>query len=255
MLRKIIALGFALLKKFLTVLKNKSLLLVFLSSLLLGLSFSRYNLGFLAWFALCPFLLAIENKNWQKRILLFFVLGALSFFLIIFWLVHVSFLGLVATSIYLGLWFGFFGIFSLPASRPFALLVTPLSWVLLERMRGIFFNGFGWGVIAYTQHKNIWLIQIADKIGIGGISFLIVFINVVICRAIKNFKQEKTLRKSQRQIAVSLILFMIIYFYGGFCLQKKFPGIDLSVSVIQGNIQQEKKWDPVFRHIKVSQTN
>ena len=76
---------------------------------------------------------------------------------------------------------------------PLALSV-PMVWVALEYMRmhfptgfpflkplGLYqMIGFGWYFLGYTQHANLWLIQIADLGGVYLVSFVVAAINGMI---------------------------------------------------------------------------
>lgn len=50
---------------------------------------------------------------------------------------------------------------------------VPAVWVCSEFARSLFFSGFSWELLGYTQYRNLTLIQIADLTGVYGISFLL----------------------------------------------------------------------------------
>ena len=83
-------------------------------------------------------------------------------------------------SAYLALYFGLFGFLYRfireRVSIPYIILI-PIVWVAIECFRSIGFWGFPAGVLGYSQYQNIYLIQIADIVGVLGISFLLVFVN------------------------------------------------------------------------------
>lgn len=52
---------------------------------------------------------------------------------------------------------------------------VPAVWVCSEFARSMFFSGFSWELLGYTQYRNLTLIQIADLTGVYGLSFLLAF--------------------------------------------------------------------------------
>jgi apolipoprotein N-acyltransferase len=70
-------------------------------------------------------------------------------------------------------------------------LAVPVAWVALEYARmhfptgfpflkplGLYqMIGFGWYFLGYTQHANLWLIQIADLGGVYAVSFVVAAVN------------------------------------------------------------------------------
>ncbi len=236
------ALGRGLIKNY-PALKLNQIISTVLSAAMLSLAFSRLNLGILAWFALVPYFLAINKKPLAQRLFLSFIFGYSFFLGTIYWLIHVSLAGMLILCLYLSM---YFLIFSLPIKRlgPFtAILLIPLIWVLLEFCRSYFLTGFGWGLIGYTQFKNLCLIQIADKTGVWGISYLVVLVNASIALF---FSQPKGFKEKKYVFFIPALLLVFVYGYGFIKLHKKFPGIDASISVIQASIPQEEKWDPEY---------
>jgi apolipoprotein N-acyltransferase len=55
----------------------------------------------------------------------------------------------------------------------------PAVWVCSEFARSMFFSGFSWELLGYTQYRNLALIQIADLTGVYGVSFLLAFSSYV----------------------------------------------------------------------------
>lgn len=145
-------------------------------------------------------------------------------------------------SLYTALFFKLYAVFKrkLPLSlQPF---VFASFWGLLEIIRANFLTGFPWMLIAYTQHNFLSLIQHVKTFTVYGIGFLIVFINISLLICL----QEKT---SKRFIPVLLSVIVVAYLvYSGQerinYLKETFKKAkSFSLSGVQGNIDQSKKWD------------
>ena len=89
------------------------------SAVLLTLSFPTFDLGFLAWFGLVPFFIAVKGKSLRMALTLSYLLGSAFFFGVFFWINSVKGLNLLHYAVlgfYLGLYFplsDFFSILSL----------------------------------------------------------------------------------------------------------------------------------------------
>jgi len=212
------------------------------SSLLLILSFPNFNLSYLAFIGFVPLFFAIENKSPKKAFLISYICGFLFYLGVLYWLYHVTIIGLIILCLYLAIYFGIFGLFTLHVTRYtlhkpvlLQLFTIPASWVFLEYIQAHLFTGFGWALLGYSQYKNIPLIQIADFSGVYGVSFVIMMVNYAFYRAFK---------KSFLEVAVAVMVLAAVFGYGIIMENSEEPGKDIRVSVIQGNIPQELKWDP-----------
>jgi len=168
----------------------------------------------------------------------------------IYWLVHVTLPGLIILVLYLALYFGVFG-WILSAIRyplsAFNLLFIPSVWVLLEFIRSHLFTGFPWALLGYSQYLNLPFIQIADITGAWGVSFLVMMVNVLVYKVIGH--RSWVIGKKQNLLLAILLLFLSLG-YGIYKLHLSPITYHLSpikISVIQGNISQELKWNKSSR--------
>jgi len=231
---------------------SHQLLFAVVSALLLILSFPPFNIWILAWIAFIPLFFALEGQKPLKAFSTAYLAGFLFFLGTIYWLIHVTLPGMVAVVAYLALYFGFFGLIMslIPPPRwdPTAtvrerLLLIPAAWVTLEWARSYLFTGFGWALLGYSQSYNLPIIQIADITGTYGASFLIMIFNIAVFFAIKNFRNKKD---SFFPVIAAAILIITALGYGSIRLNNIFTGEKLKVSVAQGNIPQDQKWDERF---------
>lgn len=217
------------------------------SAVLLILSFPNFNLWPLAWVALVPLLYAIEGQKPSRAFLKAYICGVIFFSGTVYWLIHVTMLGMILAVLYLALYFGLFGlaVSLIPRRTAFdTIFVIPVIWVATEWLRANLLTGFGWVLLSHSQSHTLPVIQIADIFGAYGVSFLIAMVNAAVYVAFTNRKKREYFEFPI--LIVTMILFTSLL-YGSFRLKNIFPGDVIKVSVIQGNIPQDKKWDQNFR--------
>jgi len=238
--------------------------LAILSGVLLAFAYPVFNLEFLAFLAFVPLFIAIKNSGPRRAFFISYLTGLVFFAITIYWLIHVTLIGLILLVLYLALYFGIFGfLFKLvtgePANR--RTISVPLIWVLLEYLRSMLITGFGWVFLGYSQYLNLPFIQIADITGVWGVSFLVMLVNVAIYNLLarkypchpegmKCPKDLKVLRFAQNDILLPFVLLLVSLTYGYYRLYLQPIASDLQpirISLIQGNIPQYQKWDENFR--------
>lgn len=227
----------------------KDIFLCIVSGLLLALPFTCGTLWFCAWIGFLPVFFSLNNKSLPEAALLFFITGIVFWSATIYWLVHVTLAGTIVLIIYLAVYFAAFGLIIRPAtrqSRPCALLFIPSVWVLLEYVRGHCLTGFPWALLGYSQYLNLPVIQIADITGAYGVSFLVVLVNAALVEMLWSARTRQAARFATTVIVVSLILIPALYYgYRSISFRHALPEDRqaIRVSVIQGNVPQEMKWD------------
>ena len=229
---------------------RRLVILPLLSAILLTLSYPAFNLSFLAWFALIPMLVAIRGEKPWQAFFTGYITGFMFFAAALYWVGYVAIIGVVILAFYLAFFFGIFAVgvdllamqFKKPRIR-FAILVSCL-WVAVELLRSNLFTGFGWALLGHTQWETLPIIQIADVTGAYGVSFLIIFTNVLISSKIK--KKIKGHMPEPRYLAFLVIVLIAAAIYGYYKVDQKSEGETVKVSVIQGNIPQSEKWDERF---------
>lgn len=238
-----------------------------ISGILLVLIFPKADLYLLAWIALVPFLVSLYGKKPRQAFVSGFLLGIPYFFGTLYWIYHsinyyggISFVGSISIVLlfcfYLSLYTGIFGfIFSaiIQNTKLPILIIAPVLWVVIEFIRSYAFTGFPWSSLGYSQYKFLRIIQIADITGIYGISFLIVSINGAISDAILLKKRVNIIPlfpKYQFYLWLSslFIVLLLSIIYGQIKLSQDRPGKTITASIIQGNIDQNKKWDSSYQN-------
>lgn len=233
-----------------------------LSGFLLVLAFPTYDQWWLSWVALVPLLISLYGKSPKYGFLLSFVCGLLFFPGVFSWILEVPSYKLVHHAIlglYLGSYFGVFGLaFSSIAQRcglTTVLFAAPFIWVSLEYIRSsIPLLALPWALLGHSQHENLLFIQLSSFTGAYGVSFMIVLVNATVAAIVltsihrlNNHKPASFKTPSRRRtisiMVATLALVGLALLYGKETLSDPFFEERVRVSVVQGNIEQSKKWD------------
>ncbi|NWF98370.1 MAG: apolipoprotein N-acyltransferase [Nitrospirae bacterium] len=238
-----------------------------ISGILLVMCFPKPDFYLLAWVAMVPFLISLYNKEPKQSFVSGFFLGIPYFFGTLYWIYYsinhyggISFSGsiflVILLCLYLSLYTGLFAfIFSVAIQNTKlpGLIIAPIFWVVIEFIRAYAFTGFPWSSLGYSQYKFLSIIQIADITGIYGISFLIMSLNGAISDIIllkKRINNIPLFPKYQFYFwLISLVLvFILSIIYGQIRLSQDRAGKTITASIIQGNIEQDKKWDSSYQN-------
>lgn len=225
-----------------------------LAGLLLAGAFPPLSWSPVGFFALIPLLLVAEQRPFASgfvaglgffapllywlNIVMTTYGGLAPFFSVVAWLMLCAFL-----SLYFGatLWLAFL------FQRRFRveLIVTlPLVWVAAEYLRGHLFSGFPWGLTGYAAIDMPNLRQAADLLGVYGLSWLFVLVNCAGYLLIRHPGQRPT----RLALAFTSLVLAACWLYGAQPRPQNQAGQKtLQVGLIQGNIEQQHKWDPAFR--------
>ncbi|MEE9524331.1 MAG: apolipoprotein N-acyltransferase [Thermodesulfovibrionales bacterium] len=239
----------------------------FVSGLVLPFAFPGRDLFFLAWFCLVPFIIYLTECPRQIAFKAGLIFGIPFFFGTQYWIYYsinhygnlnlvLSILIILLLCLYESLYIGLFGVLLnyITKRSPFPLVLTaPVIWVCLEYARGIIITGFPWSFIGYSQYKLLPLIQISDLTGIYGISFLIVAVNSIMADFVLLAKRRRRIPlyptvPTYLGASLLLIVFICTLSYGYYRLKESDEGKTLKVAVIQGNIEQDKKWDKQYQN-------
>jgi len=172
------------------------LLLLLSGALLFALSFPNfmYRWGFplLAWFALIPVFLLIHRIGFLKSMLYGALYGYFAYSLFNFWLAKFNPTSFVVVpmiyAVYFIFWFPVFKWADWAFPR-WGYLLQLVFWLAFEIFRTRGFLGYSYGIMGYSQYKNLSLIGIADLTGVLGVSMLVVFPSLWIARYLR-FRRE-----------------------------------------------------------------
>lgn len=222
----------------------------------------------MAWGSLIPLFYVIDKGTRKEAVRGGLIAGFVFFTLLLYWVTNSMtnygglprFVGVIILSVlaaYLAIYFALFGwILSLfpEESSHIKWFAAPLAWVALELIRGTILTGFPWGLIGYSQFDNLTLIQISDITGVYGVSFLVLIVNISLYLCVSNLKDRK---RNRRLVFFYLIVTTTLMggsaLYGRKKIKEYNPeaGEPFKVALIQGNIEQNMKWDPAYKNLIV----
>ncbi|MGD0884366.1 MAG: apolipoprotein N-acyltransferase [Thermodesulfovibrionales bacterium] len=238
-----------------------------LSGSLLMLCFPTFDLSPLAWIALAPLLVSLWDKKPKEAFMSGMLAGIFYFFGTLYWISHsITYYGSVPLvlslffvfllCLYLSIYPGIFAlIFShkIRTTRLPALLLAPVFWVSLEFVRSYALTGFPWSSIGYSQYRFLYGIQVADITGIYGVSFLVIAVNGAIADIFISRKRIAEMplfpvRQAFISYFIMSAVIIAVFSYGYWRLHEHRQGNSVRVSVIQGNIEQDMKWEPAYQN-------
>lgn len=260
--------------------RKKNVLAISCGLLLTG-AFPKIGIDWLAWIALVPLLLSLRNVSWKERFRLGFTAGLVHYMTLVYWVaytmkiygelpLYVCIPVLFLFAAYLALCIAGFSLLTGLWNNPLVyILMVPVSYTAAEYIRSFLFTGIPWELLGYSQFNRLYLIQMSDIFGVYGVSFLIVLTNAVISSVslylIGNIPERKVRLHVAGQpctpeipkrlaVAAPILLILIlgmVCFYGKWRTDLTDRQIAASRSVtatiVQGNIDQDKKWDPAFQ--------
>ena len=228
------------------------MLLVVVSGALTALAFPKFDLSFLCWISLIPLFFALHNKS-AKQSFVLGLLGGIAFnAILIYWIpavpahygslsIGMSLLVYAVFVFYLALFWALFcwSFAQIKKTFPrFIFLLAPFLWVGFEYILTHLLTGFPWGLLGYTQHNNLWFLQLASLTGIYGLSFILVLFQSL-------FVYSITYRR-RAPFFLALLLVVLLHFAGWSIMKNHPPGKDsFQAAVIQGNVSSEIAWDQI----------
>ena len=213
------------------------------------------------------FLLGTGSTSWKRAFRLGWLCGLAGASACLYWLaipVH-DFGGLpwalaAPCPLLMGAYIGLYG--GLFAALAHALRGEPawrkgvalgLGWYLMECFRGWFFTGFPWITLASAFTPWTPVIQLASVIGAYGLGGLLAGLSCLCAEGILRARHPHALRRHWLPaLGGSLAGMSLIVAFGVFSLVSAPSGRQgLWVSLEQGNLDQNVKWEPTMQRLTV----
>jgi apolipoprotein N-acyltransferase len=122
------------------------------------------------------------------------------------------------------------------------------AWVAHEYLRGIVFSGWSWNALGSALHAKLVVIQIAEFTGVAGLSFMVVFTNVILLATVRRFILETQVKPMRPHFDLTLTMAGIIGVmgFGLHALNVRRESKPLNVALVQPNIPREEKFTVEF---------
>ncbi len=257
--------------------------LAFLSGLLFVLSFPKFGHPAFAWIALTPLIVAIAlevgappkvsssgavaSTGWRaglsmlgaRTVWLGLIAAAVYFGGTLYWVVIVvdtfGGLGLPAAMVVgvlmvasLAIYPALFGWLAGRALRTLGVAgvwLTPFLWVATEWLRATIGFAFPWVFLGASQARVLPLVQSASVVGVYGLSWIVALVSAA----------AAAVTLSQRRVhlwgAAAVAAFLVIIVLGGAMRLRASAllreGTVFRVGLVQGDVEQDQKWNPAYR--------
>jgi len=220
------------------------------SGLLTALAFPKFSLAFLAWVSLIPLFILIFRSSPKRSFWLGLLAGGSFYGLLLYWIPAVpahygglspafSLLADIVLVLVLSLFWAMGCLILSKVSRQWPVvgfLLAPFVWVAQEYAVTLIFTGFPWGLLGYSQHADLWLIQTATLTGVYGVSWIMIFFQSSL---VFSFQRKKPL-----PAALGLAVLILAHAAGLVALSRPQPGSDsFQAAVIQGNVSSDISWN------------
>ncbi len=232
------------------------------SGLLLTASFPKLDWEFLAWIAFVPLFWALKDKTPIASFKLGFITGLTHYLTLLYWIsgvmttyghlpVVLGWVILFLMVAYLSLYPSLFAamVSQLRTRSPSYVWSAPFLWVGLEYIRAFLLSGFPWENLGYSQYNRLHLIQVSDMFGVYGVSAVIIGVNTALFEFLEAIGQKRGI--SWKPTIVVAFVLVAFFSYGAWRITwvdtaaKAAP--KQAVALVQGNIDQSKKWVASFQ--------
>lgn len=210
--------------------------------------------------ALVPLLHGIQDCTKKQAAVKALVAGMVYHLLLLYWIVialgrygglgwYITLPTLGLLSLYMSLYFvmAIIAYRYLVRNQSFILTLwlLPCVWVGLDWVRSFLFSGFPWMDLGYNLWNFPRLIQIADLFGHYGLTFLLVMTNVLLTLILIS----RTHSRSRGGLIFPVLLLLVgATLYSNMAWKQELNNLTqaprVKIGIVQGNIDQSKKWLP-----------
>lgn len=221
--------------------------------------FNHETHGALFLFPLFSFVVVIPllafslETSFKRAMINCYLFGITASFTQFYWLVNVMIeglwiviiLGLCILTLYIALLYllyGFLYRWLVKTFGSFSIILFPAVWIIVEYVRTLGDMSFPWALNGYALSPVLPIAQLASITGIYGLSFLIIYANIIIWEILKAIPKNYFSRTLKIHLSVFVILVLCITIWGSLRLhQYANPDKTVRISLIQNNIDQ-KNW-------------
>jgi apolipoprotein N-acyltransferase len=230
-----------------------------LTVVLLVLSFPPYHFPEFAYACLAPGVFwAYLRPRFKVYAWTLLAAQAVAWTINLSWLHPVTWVGLFLLGPIVGAWTGVWYLaawWTMPRMvgrrtpvRLVAMLGLAGVWVIIEWTRTWFLGGFPWMPLAATQWERISVLQIAAYTGAGGVSFVIVAVNIAFAaygnRLFREGRRGLGRRSQEFLLAMFLLLGCLSVLVQETTHRDRFTVPFAKVAFVQPDVPAMVKWDP-----------
>lgn len=231
-------------------------LLLVLAGVTLAMAFPSADWHVTAWWAVVPMLVIAVRVSPRAALAWGWLFGSIFFVVLLRWLnftfqVYSAIPGPMVwaptalLAAYCGLFVGgvAWGVswIGVRLSTAAGLAAAPFLWVAGEWLRGHLFGGFPWGTLAYTQYRQLPVIQIAELGGVHLVSALVLAVNAALAGWWVLGWRTALTGTSIAGVALGGTLL-----FGSARLDEPAPPREARITLLQPSIAQPLKWDPEY---------
>ena len=125
------------------------------------------------------------------------------------------------------------------------LWLAPACWVATEWMRGWIGGGFPWALLGTSQATVTPVIQLASVTGVFGVSALVALVSAAAAVTALTTQTRQRWAAAGVMALVAVVTAMGAWRVTGASLVTRGPV--LKVGLVQGNVEQDQKWNPLYR--------
>jgi apolipoprotein N-acyltransferase len=231
-----------------------------------------------AWVALAPLLVATGGASLSRATAIGFVTGLVYFTGTLYWITRVMavygglqpFVAVLVNGLLITYLALFPALFAVATRRlvlsygPRALLAAPLVWVTTELGRTYLLTGFPWVLLGYSQVSVLPIAQVASLFGVYGLSALVASVSAAVAFSVGPAKAgqysssagpakaghytSSVVSAFRRTLPLAAVLILVVALaaWGSFRVGRGSlaAGTPVRVALVQGNVEQDQKWDP-----------
>ena len=231
---------------------------------LFALSLPKPEIPILAWVCLVPLLFSIKGKKPYKASILGLIFGIAAYIGIFYWTTYpisvyggiplpLAIIFMILLVFYMSLYVSAFSAFVSWTAERFGLsefVSVPVGFAALEYLKGILLTGFPWGFLGHSQLPYLPMMQVLDITGVFGVTFTIAAANAAIYLVILKLIGKKK-KFPTTEVSISAILVVTLLVYGIYAIKREDSLSEknraITAALIQGNVRQDIKWDPLYQ--------
>ena len=222
---------------------KKNIGLSLLTGILLALAFPPFKTGVIAFGALIPFFVLLEDKSGASAFRWGYITGLSIALFTLSWIAWATVAGLIGVLLVWPLYMSLFAlIFSFLRQRLsfYAYLAAPALWTCIEYLQSLSELAFPWNHLGYAQSYSLPFIQFAEYTSVYGVSFWVVLINVLFFFAFR-LRRQRWPATFASVLAVTVWLLPLPF---GVQKMQQQNSESIRMTLVQANLDPNIKWSP-----------